>query len=324
MIERYIYAVIKELPKNVREEVAAELRALIGEMIDGMDDSFSEEEKINRVLRELGNPKELANRYRGKERYLIGPKYFDQYILVIKIVILSVFIGISTVSGFAGIFSMNVLSKMIGSYIGTLFSAVMQGVAWVTVVFAVLEYKDSSYESNRIQEEWDPSQLPELPDEKALISRGESIFAIIISTIMIFFFFIPDKVGLYYLLDGQLNFIPLFNPENLAPFKVVVFIVFIINIVIELIKIIEGRWTMRTAVSTTILHIISAALIIFIMNIKNIWNSDIAQSFELFTTIPFENAISFAAVVIVIVTITSSASALYKGVKYGNRKYGGA
>ena len=42
-------------------------------MIEGMENDYSEEQKIEYVLRDLGNPKELAIRYRGRERYLIGP-----------------------------------------------------------------------------------------------------------------------------------------------------------------------------------------------------------------------------------------------------------
>ena len=80
MINRYIYAVTRELPEKSRKEIANELKELIDDMLGGMNQAMSAEEKIEQVLRELGNPKELANRYRGKSRYLIGPKYFDKYL----------------------------------------------------------------------------------------------------------------------------------------------------------------------------------------------------------------------------------------------------
>ena len=80
MIERYIYAVTRELPEQYRAEIADELEALINDLLTGMDMDVPEERKVEAVLRELGNPKELANRYRGKERYLIGPKLFEQYL----------------------------------------------------------------------------------------------------------------------------------------------------------------------------------------------------------------------------------------------------
>lgn len=41
MIDRYIYAVTRELPESYREEVALDLKTLIYEMIDDSDDQSS-------------------------------------------------------------------------------------------------------------------------------------------------------------------------------------------------------------------------------------------------------------------------------------------
>lgn len=320
MVYKYIYAVTKELPKKMKGEISVELKALIDDMIDGMDNTLSEEEKVDKVLRELGNPKELANRYRGKERCLIGPNYYDNYIFVMKIVSLSIFIGISVVSGLSAIFSASSIAEMIGGYISSLFSAILQGAAWVTGIFALLEYNEISVDTGTEQEVWEPSQLPEMPEKQALISRGESVFAIMLTTIiMSLFFFLPEVIGIYYKRGGDSGFIPLFNSEGLATFKVILFLVFSFNILIELIKIIRGRWTLKIAVITTVLNIISATLFLNIIYIKNIWNSEIVQKFEQYTPISFDRAILLTTVVIIIITVGESASALYKGIKYGTR-----
>jgi hypothetical protein len=321
MIDRYIHAVTKELPIKVKNEIGSELKALIDDMMYGMDNALSEEEKIDKVLRELGNPKELANRYRGKERYLIGPNYFDKYLFVVKIVLLSIFIGVSVATGLGVVFSNASTAKMVGDYIGTLFSAILQGAAWVTGIFALLEYNEISVETGAELEAWEPSQLPELPDKKALISRGESVFDIMITTIILsLFFFLPEIVGNYYRPDGESGFIPLFNIEGIAPLKVIIFLVFTLNILIELIKIIKGRWTMKTAIITTVLNIISAALFVNVIYNTNIWNSEIVQKFEQYKPKSFEGMIFLTAAVIIIVTIGESVSALYKGIKYGGKK----
>ena len=94
MIERYIHAVTRELPEKSRKDTAEELRVLINYRLEKADKSLSEEEKINIVLKELGDPRKMADRFRGKERYLIGPKYFYKYLFVLKIVVLSIIIGI--------------------------------------------------------------------------------------------------------------------------------------------------------------------------------------------------------------------------------------
>lgn len=112
MIDRYIYAVTKELPKKLKNEIGSELKTLIVDMMDGMDHAFSEEEKSHKVVEELGNPKELANRYRGKKRYLIGPNYFEKYLFIMKIVVLSIFIGISVASGLGVVFPIVSITEM--------------------------------------------------------------------------------------------------------------------------------------------------------------------------------------------------------------------
>ena len=287
-------------------------------MMDGMDNTFSEEEKIDKVLRELGNPKELANRYREKERYLIGPNYFDKYIFVMKIVVLSIFVGISIASGLGVVFSIESIAEMIGSYISTLFSAILQGAAWVTGIFALLEYNEISVDTGMEQGIWEPSQLPMLPEKKALISRGESVFSIIIITIFLqLFFFLPEIIGIYFKVGSELSFIQLFNLDEITVFKVIVFVIFTINILIELIKIIKGRWTIKVAIITSVLSVISSALFIYTISNMNILNSDIVQKIEQYTPISFEKMILLTIAVIIIVTIGESISSLYKGIKYG-------
>lgn len=102
--------------------------------------------------------------------------------------------------------------------------------------------------------------------------------------------------------------------------KTILFLVFTFNILVELIKIIKGRWTMKIAIITTALNVISATLFINVIYNTNIWNSEIVQKFEQYTPVSFERMILFTTAVIIIVTIGESISALFKGIKYGGKK----
>lgn len=321
MIDRYIYAVTKELPKKSRDDTADQLRVLINDKVDQVDDSLTEEEKMDRVLRELGEPKKLANTYRGRERYLIGPKYYDKYLGVVKGVVLSIFIGLSIATGLSVLFfrgSDATIPGMIGAYITSLFSAALQGTAWVTGIFALLEYYEISLGNDKEEGFWEPAQLPQLPEKKELISRGESIFSIMVATIFLtLFFFLPEKVGIYFTGGSGWNFIPLFNWEVLASFKIIIFLVFTLNILIELIKIIKGRWTLKIAFITTLLNITSATLFISLISNMTMWNSEMVQQFEQYLPISYERVIFLISAVIIIATIGESISSLYKGIKYG-------
>ena len=84
MIERYVYDVIRRLPEDNREEVKKELYLNIDDMLG----SNRSEEHIEQILLELGEPRLLALKYQTKERYLISPAYYDDYIRVLKVVII--------------------------------------------------------------------------------------------------------------------------------------------------------------------------------------------------------------------------------------------
>ena len=284
-----------------------------------LDNTLSEEEKMMKVLTDLGDPKKLANQYRNKERYLIGPKYFEKYIMVMKIVMLSIFFGLSLVHGFSILFEVNSVLDMLGGYIGSLLSALMQGAAWVTGVFALLEYNEISLEHEEKEEPWNPNQLRAVPNEKARISRGESIFSIVFSTnFLTLFFFSPGAIGIYYFIGDNMNFIPLFNLQALAVFQILIFIVFTFDILIEMLKIIQGRWSRNLAIIVTALNILSALILIYALSNVAIWNEEITVRFEEFLTIPFDRLILFTIITIVMTTIVESVSALYKGIRYGN------
>ena len=72
-MERYIYQVVRRLPKAQRGEVEMELRELISDM-------FEEKGSMEDVLAALGNPAVFAGQYRDGSRCLIGPEYYDRYV----------------------------------------------------------------------------------------------------------------------------------------------------------------------------------------------------------------------------------------------------
>lgn len=137
IVERYVFAVVRRLPVAQRDDVSLELRSLIEEMVRDRQESEAPEKS---VLLELGNPADLADRYRGEERHLIGPRYYDLYLLLLKIVGFAVSLGIliSLAIGFA-INPPGSFGKALGQIIGTLFGAYAQGFAWITVIFVIME-----------------------------------------------------------------------------------------------------------------------------------------------------------------------------------------
>ena len=97
LIERYIYAVTRQLPKKQREDVAQELRGLIDDMLNERCGEITPTEKdIRIVLTELGTPQELSAQYdEDAKKCLIGHPYYSTYKFVLKIVLFAAAVGIT-------------------------------------------------------------------------------------------------------------------------------------------------------------------------------------------------------------------------------------
>ena len=97
LIERYIYAATKRLPRKQRDDVAQELRGLIDDMLNERCGEVTPTEKdIRVVLTELGTPQELSAQYdEDAKKCLIGQPYYSTYRFVLKIVLLAATGGIT-------------------------------------------------------------------------------------------------------------------------------------------------------------------------------------------------------------------------------------
>ncbi|MGM9985943.1 MAG: hypothetical protein ACI35O_01825 [Bacillaceae bacterium] len=328
LIERYVYAVVSKLPEKGRTEIEKEIKALIYDMMDSYGEEMSEEEKINKVLKELGDPESLADNYRDKKRYLIGPTYFTKYIYVLKIVSWAVFFGVTVATVVGLIFDQPIsVGAIIGEYMATLFSGIIQGAAWVTGVFAVIEYTGTDIkELTGDKKGWDPTKLPEIPNKKTYIKPSESIFGIIFTTIFfIILYFVPQYIAMYRITSGERMITPVFNLETLSTLKLLIISMFVAGISRELVKLIFGKWTVQSAIIYATLSVLSAMLlIVFVLN-PTIWNDDfLTQLSTIFKgEIPFRESWDYVingfVFVVAVVTIIDIFVPMYKGVKYGSK-----
>lgn len=316
IIKRYVYAVTKQLPEKERAEVEKELELLIYDMMEEYPDDIEEMERATAVIKKLGNPDDVASKYRFKERYLIGPKYFNKYVFVLKVVSLSVFLGITIATFFGGVVGKESISKTVINYIPSIFIALLQGAAWVTVIFALFEYKSVDLGK---EDKWSIKELPALPNKKALISRGESIFSIIFSTIFFsVLYFAPQLISIYYKSEGEMVKIPIFAYEQLDKYKLIIILIFLVTILQETLKIIWGRWTTRRAIIFSFTSVGASVLTALFFTNMTIWNSDIADAILKYTGFNISIISNIIILVVIVVAIIEITTSLYKGIKYGD------
>jgi len=76
LVDRYVAAVVKDVPPALREDAERRLRAVIAQRL--AVGGSADEEAERRVLAEFGDPAELALDYGGANRCLIGPGLYGR------------------------------------------------------------------------------------------------------------------------------------------------------------------------------------------------------------------------------------------------------
>ncbi|SCZ81461.1 HAAS signaling domain-containing protein [Acidaminobacter hydrogenoformans] len=143
-MDRYLYAVTRRLPKNMREDIERELRSNLMDALDErLDGREPTEQDILDLLDAFGDPEKVAAEYRPENRYLIGPELIDLYWMIIKIVGAVVIFGLTVslvISILLGEAPQSGPFSVIGGFVGTLWSAAVGLVGTITIIFAVIQH----------------------------------------------------------------------------------------------------------------------------------------------------------------------------------------
>lgn len=170
LIERYLFAVRRELPKDLASDVVRELRSLIEDRLQDRAEGSERPDvpEVARLLRDLGAPAKIAQRYRPP-RYIVGPAHYPLFMKVVGWILLGaagltiLTGGVSTVAsprGATALLTLQTWLQMVGLY----YQMVIALFAWAVVVFAVLERVNPNAVDTA--EDWNPHDLPERPERE--------------------------------------------------------------------------------------------------------------------------------------------------------------
>ena len=285
LIDRYVYQVVKQLPQAQRADIEKELRGLIDDMLTARSNNSAKAD-VEAVLKELGHPFQLAAKYKGHSRFLIGPEYFDTYWLVLKMVLAAVAFGMALAQIIGNIVTPpENIWETIAMFFASIFSGLVQAFAWVTAIFAIIEH--IARETPWKRSEWKPGDLPPVPEKKAIIKKSEPIAGIIFSMLWLMLITTaPQLLGVYFAPAGEVTnwfgslhaIVPIFNLTVLHQLMPFVVIIICLGIVKEVFRLAEGRYTVRLAIATTILNAASLILFIWVYGGSAIWNPDFITS----------------------------------------------
>jgi hypothetical protein len=170
LVDRYLQAVKFWLPKNQKDDIVAELAEDIQAQIEEREGSLGRrlnEEEVEAILREHGNPMLVANRFLPPQ-YLIGPVLFPIYRFVLKIVALCYLVPWLLVwicLAASGV-------TRVGSVWGSFWTGAFFSVGTVTLVFAVMERTQTK---PRWLENWSPRKLPPVRNPNRIPRSGSAI-----------------------------------------------------------------------------------------------------------------------------------------------------
>jgi hypothetical protein len=181
IVDRYVHAVRCLLPRNQRDDIASELRAILQSQLDDEETLRQRplsDDEVREILREYGHPRKVASGY-GSRRYLIGPEVFPYYVMGVKFVlglmgVITLFMVLLT-----AFMSENRFVADVADTLGTMVVVGIVNLAIVTFVFASV----GSMAAWRDDPDWNPEDLPD-PDPPAL-KRSDVIGSLVSLTFLL-------------------------------------------------------------------------------------------------------------------------------------------
>lgn len=157
VLDRYLAAVARNLPKAQAADITAELRDNLLSEIEEKEADLGRKlnaKELDALLIGFGHPLKVAARYR-KTRYLIGPEIYPFWVATLRVVfgIIAVLLAVGLVIRIA---AGDASSERIAVGLAGIWPVAFTAFGVVTLVFAIMEWAGKG----RMRMAWSPRQLP--------------------------------------------------------------------------------------------------------------------------------------------------------------------
>lgn len=255
LIERYVYDVTRRLPEKQRQDVAQELTAEIHDMVeDQADGKKPTKQHVFDVLVKMGSPSSLADKYRDRPRYVIGPDYYEPYIGLLRTLFLIVLPILLFIVWMNEAMS---TSHTVLTMFSALFDVALQTSVhiffWTTLSFwFVQKVADGQPHDHN----WSPEDLPNMPAGRS-ISRNESYVAI--AWCVVALGAVQFQIPAVYAAIGPSDVPQFFAPEMWPVWTLGMLAVVALGLAVEIVKFIVGGWTRLTVTLITLVNLATIA-----------------------------------------------------------------
>ncbi|MCY9137540.1 HAAS signaling domain-containing protein [Peribacillus frigoritolerans] len=311
LIELYIQEVTRRLPEKNRADIALELQSTIEDMLP----EDHTEQDVKAVLLKLGDPVTLASGYRDRPMHLIGPRYYDVYINLLKMILpIAAVISLIALVGDnpfrdTGNTVMEAILKIIGKGISGIISTGIQVFFWLTLSFAILERLDTSKDQSPVTKDlkpWTPENLKDIPNisKKKAVPMIEVFASLLgLSVFAALYFNAANLIGVYEKRNGSLIFVtPSFNQDVLNSYWLLVSCVIIMGVLLAIYKLFLGRWTLKLALFHAIYQLLYTLAFIIIISNPDLLNLEfLAYQRTLFSIDEWKSSIYWGLILISII-----------------------
>ena len=273
LIKKYIYAIERRLPRG-SEDIAKEIESIIMDELEGKYGVKSEysKDEIEAVLKSMGPPRLVAQRYRGGSDCVIGPELSYIYRMVLGIVSAATVLGLTisyVVGRFTAVETVGESLLTFASFLGSLFPAVFSAVGAVTIMFMLIErFGDKEKLNKEIGTEWDPKDLPDLPDEKERVTVIGPIIVILLALVWAVFINTYARIGtgVFPVYHADITFLPVFNMDVVRTVLPVWNLSILVTVVTQLVLLRQGRWTLFSRLLEVLEQFVSIIAIVVLLN----------------------------------------------------------
>lgn len=274
LIENYVSELGRRLPRKIRTDIEAEIRSILQDMLDERSQKSGkpvDEEMTIAVLKAYGAPEKVANSYLG-ERYLIGPRLYPIFMLVLRIVLMVT--GILAAIGLGVAVYQTTLTPLhafetVIKAIATFAASVLTILGNIVFIFAILEWAlfragaKVGFKDLPKEKEWDPRSLTKVSPPNQ-VKMGDTIAEIVgcFAAIVIFNFY-PQIIGFTPSLNSvvesgswtSITFFPLLSE---AFFQYVPFLTLIwaLTIILDIILLRMGHWNTMARINSIGLKVV--------------------------------------------------------------------
>jgi hypothetical protein len=329
LFDRYVHQVGRRLPRRLRADVETELRSLLLDTLKERtgqpaedETAFSEDEQAA-VLRELGPPAQMAARYQPRPQYVVGPKVFNLYRIVVAAVtgagllasIISTAVSILAAPGTVD--ALGLLAQGITIFI----SAATSGIGSTTLVFAVLErvVPEGGFSLDD-ETEWDPHDLPEMEERDQIKPANLIVQIAFLALLLIVFIFFPGRIGAGAYYDQGWHIIPfVLSPAFFSLYLPLMEVYWVLIIVLNLILLRQGRWQLGTRIASLLLEGLDMYILVRLITGPSILSANVLDQIRMtvpgMPIPPVTSTLKLAFLIALIVIVVETVIKIYRLVR---------